>query len=291
MKRQILIGIIIIYFILVGVNSFIEWRYWYPFRFFPQEAERLFLTEEEAKNVLETYAQQYLKEMDLDWNVEKIVLKPEESFGTTPHVLVEQRHPKKPWKLIDVGTYSSEIIFSKDTQQTKWKVSYRATALYDKNVFIGDSCIIENRECGLHHGGGLLPLECRNIIGEGRREVSGDVSKYFNCVCKQTTTSTPSLKNCSLNFSARIEPSTDNKTKVIIDTPNYIPELIIKGEKCKIPEVCRFCEEKCSHTIKDLQSGIVEKITDCDFDESICIKLFYKEYQITELKYQISRQE
>lgn len=290
MKRLILIGIIIIYFILVGVNSFIEWRYWYPFRFTPETAEKLFLTEGEAKNVLETYAQQYLKKMDLDWNIEKIVLKPEESYGTTPQVLMEQRHPKKPWKLIDVASYSGEIIFSKDTQQGTLKVDYYATALYNlKDVFLRDFwdlCIKEDKECVLHQIGSRVL--CENKIRK-QATPSGDVSKYFNCVCKQTTTSTPPLRNCSLNFSARIESSPDNKAIVIIDTPNYIPELVIKGEKCKIPEACRFCEEKCSHVIKDLQPGTIEKITDCDFDKNICIKLLYKEYQIAELNYQYLR--
>lgn len=303
MKKIILIGIIVLFLLIVGITSLKEYKYWQPH----WTAEEIWLTKEDAENALKTFASQYLKQMNLDLDIKEMILQSRESYGTTSGRRGGIPHPEQPGKLITAGLYSGKIVFSKDTQEGTLEVYYDGSVLFGitpENISLRGACIIDDKECILRAGRYLgctnktsgeaisgdvsnyFSCICnhttssaeaiKNLPMSNWEECSKECYKKYKGTCMKTEEKffchmakvpIPPIRSCSLDFSAKIEPSPDNKTKVIIDTPNYIPELTIKGWNC-------------SHIIENLQPGTFEKITDCDF--GICIKLSYKEYQIAE---------
>ena len=272
--RWILIAIIIIsFFYLIFI-------YWGAIQFFymmliAQQETLSPLDKNTAENVLKNYTVQYLKNMNMNLKIDNI----EAEFGHSSGGVITQ-HPAKPGVTIHADSYSGSVMLSNDTINGTLKIDYDSSTIlgFKKDnmpnaVTSHETCIANDDECILK---GWRTFECMNKMTI-EQLIPEYVSKYFSCICQKTEneryTSKYGIKSdytvriCSLDFSVEVK-NQNNKLLLIINTPNHIPEITIKTEKCQ-------------YNVKDLQPETNEIKTDCDYDS--CVRIFYKEFQITEI--------
>lgn len=213
-------------------------------------------TEPLAIKIVEGYVNQHLERYNMDIKIKNISLRKVDSFNSYEANVTFFNSSQYP-KVYDIRVYFDSGITN------MYIDGYDAPPNNYGDPIEFNGCVADaEKECAITSWHKVL--YCSDDHTRDIYDKDSELEERFDCSCEG---------KCKIKFSASLNRTENGKLIVSVDSPNPLPELTIKKGNSLTGDECTFVAE-------DLDSGINEIVTDCDFSE--CVKLSYKGIRITE---------